>query len=158
MELISYLPAQNSLGELKALFTGIKSVEWGRFGMVGAVDPLWDRIWGVGGSFLALKSFPVALLKSLPSFPIPLWNQSIPWPLLPDFLLSQGCSCSAPVRIHILGPGHKSWLSTQSFLTSPCPEPALVRGWHLIKNLPSQGALRLEKWKLNQLCSSSCSG
>lgn len=93
----------------------------------------------------------MTLLKSLPSFPIPLWNQSVPWPLFPDFLPSQGCSCSAPVRIHTLGPGHKSWLSTQSFPKSPCPEPALLRGWHLIKSLPSQGALRLEKWELNQL-------
>lgn len=94
MELVFYLPALSSLRELKALFPGIKSAEWGRSGMVGAVDPLWDRIWGVEGSFLVLVSFPVALLKSLPSFPIPLWKSEYSWALLPDFLQLLG-TCEA---------------------------------------------------------------
>lgn len=55
-ELISHLPAHSSLWKLKAFLLGIKSVELGRFGMVGTgtsvgfhVDPAWDRIWGVEG-------------------------------------------------------------------------------------------------------------
>lgn len=102
--------------------------------MMGAVDPLWDRIWVVRGHFLSLDSFPVALLNSLPSFLIPLWKSEHSLGFAPDILPSQGCSCSAPLRIHILGPGHKSWLSTQSFPKSPCPEPALLHGWDLIKS------------------------
>lgn len=70
-------------------------------------------------------------------------NQSIPWALLPGFLPSQGCSCSAPVRIHILGPEGKSCLSTQSFPKSPCPGPVWLCGWDLIKS-----PFTMRKWEI----------